>query len=182
MIELAKPPKEFQTARLLMRPPEMSDAEAIFERYAQDEQVTKYVVWSPHPTIETTREFILRCIRAWEDGSAFPWVILHKSDDRLIGMVEIRIEGYKVDLGYIIARPEWGNGYATEAVQSIVSWAIEQPSIFRVWALCDVDNIASARVLEKVGMDQEGVLRQFIIHPNVSKEPRDVYCCSLVKK
>lgn len=67
MIELAKPPKEFQTARLLMRPPEMSDAEAIFERYAQDEQVTKYVVWSPHPTIETTREFILRCVLAWED-------------------------------------------------------------------------------------------------------------------
>jgi RimJ/RimL family protein N-acetyltransferase len=137
---------------------------------------------SPRRRKRKKREFILRCIRAWEDGSAFPWVILHKSDDRLIGMVEIRLEGYKADLGYIVARPEWGNGYATEAVQSIVSWAIEQPSIFRVWALCDVDNIASARVLEKVGMDQEGVLRQFIIHPNVSKEPRDVYCYSLVKK
>jgi hypothetical protein len=53
--------------------------------------------------------------------------------------------------------------------------------IFRVWALCDVDNLASARVMEKVGMQREGILRRWILHPNLSDEPRDVYCYSVVK-
>jgi len=175
------PPRELQTTRLRIRPPKMEDAEAIYEGYAQDKQVTKYVIWSPHSSIEITREFMRRCIRVWEEKTAFPWVIIRRDENYVVGMVELRIEGHKADLGYVISRPEWGKGYATEAVQAVVSWAVEQPSIMRVWALCDVDNIASARVLEKVGMEREGVLRQFIIHPNVSKKPRDVYCYSLIK-
>ncbi len=53
---------------------------------------------------------------------------------------EIRIQGHNADLGYVIARPDWSKGYAAEAVQSVVNWAIEQPRIMRVWALCDIDN------------------------------------------
>jgi RimJ/RimL family protein N-acetyltransferase len=97
-------------------------------------------------------------------------------------MIEIRIEGHKADLGTVIARPDWSKGYAAEAVQSVVNWAIEQPRIMRVWALCDIDNDASAWVLEKVGMEQEGILRRFIMHPNTSDEPRDILCYSLVRK
>ena len=158
----------------------MEDAEAIYEGYAQDEQVTKYLIWSPHFSIETTREFMRRCTRVWEEKSAFPWVIIRRDENHVIGMVELHIEGHKAELGYVISRPEWGEGYATEAVLAVVSWAVVQPSIVRVWAVCDVDNKASARVLEKVGMEREGVLRKFIIHPNVSKKPRDVYCYSLI--
>ena len=175
------PPRELQTGRLRMRPPRMEDAEAIYKGYAQDEQVTRYVIWSPHSSIEVTREFMRRCTRVWEEKSAFPWVIIRRDENYVLGMVEFRIEGHKADLGYVLSRPEWGKGYTTEAVQAVVSWAVEQPSIMRVWALCDVDNIASVRVLEKVGMEREGVLRQFIIHPNVSKKPRDVYCYSRIK-
>jgi RimJ/RimL family protein N-acetyltransferase len=143
--------------------------------------VIKYLSWSPHSSIEITREFMRRCTRVWEEKTAFPWVIIRRDENYVIGMIEIRIEGHKADLGYVISRPEWGKGYATEAVQAIVSWAVEQPSIVRVWAVCDVDNKASARVLEKVGMEREGVLRKFTMHPNVSKKPRDVYCYSLIK-
>ena len=182
LIEIVIPPRKLQTARLQLRIPSMDDADAIFKSYAQDEQVTKYVIWSPHVSIEITREFLRRCIGVWEEESAFPWIIIRRDENYVIGMVELRIEGHKADLGYVIARPEWGKGYATEAVQAIVSWAIKQPSIMRVWALCDVDNKSSARVLEKVGMDREGLLRRFIIHPNESKKPRDVYCYSLIKE
>jgi RimJ/RimL family protein N-acetyltransferase len=103
----------------------MEDAEAIYEGYAQDEQVTKYVIWSPHSSVEITREFIHRCNRVWEEKSAFPWVIIRRDENYVIGMVEIRIEGHKADLGYVISRPEWGKGYATEVVQVVVSWAVE---------------------------------------------------------
>ena len=96
-------------------------------------------------------------------------------------MGEICIQGHKADLGFVIARPEWSKGYAKEAVQSVVNWAIEQPRIMRVWALCDIDNDTLAWVLEKVRMKREGVLRRFIVHPTVSKEPRDVFCFALIK-
>jgi RimJ/RimL family protein N-acetyltransferase len=68
-----------------------------------------------------------------------------------------------------------------EAARAIVDWGLSQNAIFRIWALCDVDNLASARVMEKIGMEKEGILRRCIIHPNVSDDPRDVYCYSMVK-
>jgi RimJ/RimL family protein N-acetyltransferase len=86
-----------------------------------------------------------------------------------------------VDLGYVLERASWGKGYMTEAVRFLVDWAVSQPSIYRVWATCDVTNLASAHVLEKVGMQREGVLRRWIMHPNLSEEPRDCYCYALVK-
>jgi len=68
-----------------------------------------------------------------------------------------------------------------EAAQAVVEWALAQPSIYRVWAVCDVDNLASARVLEKIGMQREGLLHRHIIHPNISAAPRDCWCFAKVK-
>lgn len=96
-------------------------------------------------------------------------------------MLEIRIDGHKMDLGYALAKRSWGQGYASEAVQAVVDWAFRQGEIFRVWAVCYVENAASARVLEKVGMQREGRLRRWNMHPNVGDEPGDCYCYSIVK-
>ena len=176
-----KPPKTFETARLVLRLPRMHDAESIFNKYAQDPEVSKYLFWRPHENIEITREFLRRCIRCWEDETAFPWIITLKAYSSLLGMIELRVNRYQADFGYGIARPYWGNGYTTEAVIAVVDWAIEQESIFRVWAICDIENAASARVLEKAGLQREGILRRFTIHPNIRNEPRDCFCYSIVK-
>jgi RimJ/RimL family protein N-acetyltransferase len=178
---MMKPPEIIETERLRLRPPVMEDAEAIFERYAQDTEVTKYLTWRPHRSIEETQDYLRRCLSVWEQASAFPWVICRKSDGQFIGMVEIRLGDHKSDLGYVLAREFWGNGYAPEAVKAITEWALAQAGVWRVWAVCDVDNLASARVLEKVGMQREGVLRRWIIHPNVSAEPSDAFCYAIVR-
>jgi RimJ/RimL family protein N-acetyltransferase len=159
----------------------MDDAKAIFEGYAQDNQVTRHLVWKPHVDIEETKRFLLGCVAAWQRDSRFPWAIILKESGELIGMIEIRVDGFKADVGYGLARSHWARGIATEALRPVVAWALAQPSIYRVWALCDVDNVASARVLEKVGMQREGLLRRNIVHPNISDEPRDCYCYALVK-
>jgi RimJ/RimL family protein N-acetyltransferase len=96
-------------------------------------------------------------------------------------MIEMRIDRFRADFGYAIAKPYWGNGYTTEAAKIIIQWALKQESIYRVWAICDVENLASARVMEKAGMQKEGILRRFTIHPNISAEPRDCYCYAIVK-
>jgi RimJ/RimL family protein N-acetyltransferase len=177
-----KPPEALETARLRLRLPKMEDAPSIFETYAQDPEVTRYLVWRPHRSIEETHQFLKRCLSTWLDGTAFTWVITRSGDDRAVGMIELRVDGHKVDLGYVLAKPHWGKGYMPEAVRALIDWALAQPAIHRVWAVCDIENLASARVLEKVGMQREGVLRRWSVHPNVGDVPRDSYCYSIVKR
>jgi [ribosomal protein S5]-alanine N-acetyltransferase len=178
---MLKPPNILETPRLLLRLPVMSDAEPIFRKYAQDPQVTKYLVWRPHERIEVTREFVQDCILSWDRGNAFPWVAARKDDDEVVGMFELRVDQFRADFGYVIAREYWGCGYATEITRAVIEWVMRQGSIYRVWAVCDIENAASARVMEKAGLQREGVLRRYMVHPNISAEPRDVYCYALVK-
>lgn len=175
-----KPPEILKTERLLLRPPAIEDAKLIFEQYAQDVEVTRYLVWKPHSSIEETQEFLLGCLSAWSDGDRFPWAILLKADNSLIGMVELRYE-HGATFGYVLGKKFWGCGYMPEAVRSLIDWALQQKSIYRVWSICDVENFASARVLEKVGMQRECVLQRWSVHPNISNEPRDCYCYAKVK-
>lgn len=175
------PPERIETARLSLRPPVTEDADAVFEKYAQDRNVTRYLTWRPHENIEETRAYLTCCVNAWSEGTAFPWALIRREDSEFVGMLEARIDSYKMDLGYVLAQSQWGKGYMPEAVRTVIDWAMNQSSIFRIWAVCDIENHGSTRVLEKVGMKREGILRRWIIHPNLSDEPRDCYCYSIVK-
>jgi RimJ/RimL family protein N-acetyltransferase len=176
-----KPPTTFDTPRLHLRPPVIEDAEALFAAYTHDPEVTRYLTWRPDQSVEDTRGFVRGCVAGCEKGSVLSWIIVRRQDEQLLGMVTMRISLFKADLGYVLARPFWGQGYMTEAVRTLVDWAIAQPEIYRVWATCDVESIASVRVLEKAGMQREGLLRRWIVHPNVSDEPCDSWCYSKVK-
>ena len=99
----------------------------------------------------------------------------------LAGMIEARLRGSSADIGYVLRRSLWRRGLMTEAVRFVVDWALSVPGVYRVWARCDVENVASARLLESVGMEREGVLRRWIVHPNISDEPRDALCYALVR-
>src|SRR6266498_3640156 len=171
--DLMKMPERIDTERLILRVPRIDDALVIFAGWAQDKAVTRYLTWRPHQRIEQTQEFVQSCLSAWEYETRFPYMITLKENDKVIGMIDPRIEGPKVGIGYVAARAHWGNGYITEATRAIVEWAFQQPSIYRVYATTDVENVASQRVLEKVGMQCEGILRKYIIHPNISDVPRD---------
>jgi ribosomal-protein-alanine N-acetyltransferase len=85
---------------------------------------------------------------------------------------------HRFDCGYLLAPRWWGQGLMTEVLSAVADWALQQASVFRISAVCDVDNIGSARVLEKAGFIREGVLRRWMLHPNVSDDPRDCYSYS----
>ncbi|MEN6645244.1 MAG: GNAT family N-acetyltransferase [Armatimonadia bacterium] len=174
-------PERFVTERLVLRKPRVEDAEAIFEGYAQDPEAVRYLVFTPYSEVEPVREWLRGRIEAWEVGEDLSWVLTYPEEDRCLGMVALRLQGCKADVGYVLARAHWGKGLMPEAVRAVVQWALTQPEIYRVWAVCDVDNVGSRRVMEKVGMESEGVLRRWGIHPNVSAEPRDAWCYSIVK-
>ncbi len=176
-----KPPESFDTARLLLRVPAMADAESIFQAYAQDSEVTRFMTWRAHKEISETEQFISGCIASWKDQIRFPYCIVLKNRNELVGMIDVRIASFRAEVGFVLSRQHWGQGIMTEATRTLVDWVSSQPQIYRVWAVCDMENVASARVLEKVGMQREGILRRYIMHPNVSDEPRDCYCYAIVK-
>lgn len=168
-------PDVMGTRRLILRKPRVDDAYLIFSAYAKDQEVTRYLTWKPHSSVEETLEFVHRAIDAWDKEEAYTWIITLRESSEVIGSIDLRVES-NANLGYVLAKPYWNLGYMTEAVRAVVAWAIEQDSVDRVWAVCDVENLASARVLEKAGLLREGILHHWIVLPNRSIEPRDCYC------
>jgi ribosomal-protein-alanine N-acetyltransferase len=176
-----EPPEQIGTERLVLRKPRLEDAPVLFAKYMQDPKVTRYTTWRPHQQVQEAEAFINGSMAAWESETRFPFVITIKEQDQPFGMIDFHIRGSTVGLGYVIAHSHQGNGYATEATRAIIHWAFQQPTIYRVNASTDVENIASQKVLEKAGMVREGLLRKYIIHPNISDIPRDSYMYAITK-
>jgi len=178
---VAKPPSEISTSSLRLREPVLADAEAIYEEYAADPDVTRYMTWVPHSAAATVADFLQVLAARANAGEEYSWVLTKSGSDRAIGMIGARVRGFKVDIGYVVGRAHWGKGYMTEAVTAVAERFLSMPEIFRVWAVCDMENPASARVLEKSGFTREGSLRRWMSHPNISPEPRDCYIYGRVR-
>jgi RimJ/RimL family protein N-acetyltransferase len=87
--------------------------------------------------------------------------------EEFLGVIELRLNPPKADLGYIFCEPFWGRGFASEVVKCVVDWAFSQPEIFRVWATCHPDNAASIRVLNKAGLSLEARLENWEPRPQL---------------
>ena len=131
--------------------------------YASDPQVVRYLDWGPS-SIEDTAAFLAlaRAARDATPRTAYHLTIALRADDRAIGGCRIEIRHAAAaagDLGFVLDRAHWGHGYATEAGRALLRFGFERLGLHRIWARCDVRNAASARVLEKLGMRREGLLR-----------------------
>lgn len=163
-----------ETERLLLRPPAPADAEAIFERYASDAEVTRYLSWPRHTSVLDTEAFVGFSIAEWARWGVGPLLAFDKSSKALLGSSGLVMEAADcAATGYVFARDAWGKGFATESLRAMVALAAEV-KVGRLYALCHVDHKASWHVLEKCGFRREGVLARHFVFPNLSPEPLDV--------
>jgi ribosomal-protein-alanine N-acetyltransferase len=172
--------EEIDTPRLHLRPPSVADAEEIYASYASDPEVTRFLLFRPDQTLPEIREFLENVALNWETRAAATWAIILKETGELIGMIDLRLEA-EANLGYVLSRRYWNRGLTTEAVRAVIAHAFQQPGIHRVWAVCAVENDASARVLQKAGMVFEGRLERHLVFPNLGDEPRDVFRYGIVR-
>lgn len=171
-----KAPQQLETARLLLRRPRLQDADAIFARYAADAEVTRYLAWPRHESIDLTRAFLEFSDVQWRRGPAGPYLIEGRDDGVVLGSTGLEFEDPEiVTTGYVLARDAWGKGYATEALGAVVDVARDL-GVASVYALCHVDHQPSWRVLEKGGFTREALLRGHVEFPNLPPGKRaDVY-------
>ncbi|OAM88467.1 GNAT family N-acetyltransferase [Termitidicoccus mucosus] len=178
-----RPPETFTTARLFARPPRPGDAASALESYAGDPVATRYLSWRPYSEIPPLAEFFAARARDWAGGALAPgshyaWLLFTRGTEALVGSISVLPERHKALFGYVLGRAYWRHGYAAEALAHLVEWALAQPPIHRAWAYCDVENPASARVMEKAGMAREGILRRWHVCPTIGPEPRDCITCA----
>jgi ribosomal-protein-alanine N-acetyltransferase len=163
-----KGPERFETSRLVLRKPTLADAEPVFIRYASDSEVTKYLGWPRHQSVDDTKAFLTFSDAEWSRWPAGPYLIESRSEHRVLGGTGLGFEAPLTAVtGYVLARDVWGNGYATEALTAIVDIA-KKLGVARLNALCHPDHPASTRVLEKCGFRLEQRLEQFAEFPNLN--------------
>jgi ribosomal-protein-alanine N-acetyltransferase len=170
-----------ETKRLILRRITINDAQDIFE-YASDKEIDKYVLWDYHKSIDDTNKYIEDVLKKYSDNLPSGWGIVHKQKNKLIGTCGYLIinENHKfAEIGYVLSRKYWNKGVVTEAVEEVIRHSFEILNMNRIQICSAVNNIASSRVAEKVGMKFEGILRERFI---MKGRYVDVKIYSLLKK
>lgn len=159
---ITKFPEIIETERLLIRPLRDSDENDIFE-YASNPEVAKFMAWDAHKTIEDTREFLRYIQELEQDRLQIDRGIELKENHKVIGTISFVTIDYSLrtaELGYCLSHNFWGHGYAVEAANAMIDAAVKSMGIHRIEAECAMDNFNSEKVLQKLGMQLEGILHQ----------------------
>ena len=149
---------ELETGRLILRRLDPADARDLFA-YASDPEMTHWVSWEPHPSIDESKAVLAQIIAECEQGKRAQWAIVDKRDRKMIGMVGFnrwRQEEQALEIGFSIARRHWGQGLMTEAVRAVLRFGFRELGVDRIVAKHASLNPAAGRVMAKAGMQCEG--------------------------
>ena len=152
-----------ETERLILRRFTLDDAEAMFRNWVNDSDVTRFLTWQPHGSIDFTRKISLSDISKYEDLTHYQWAIVPRALNEPIGginVVEIDETCNSIGVAYRIGKSWWRQGFASEALKSVIKFLFEQVGANRIAARYDTRNPNSGAVMRKCGMSYEGTLHQ----------------------
>ena len=150
---------ELETARLKLRRLSFDDVYDYYERLGSDGEVSKFMLFEPHQDIGETLALIEEALVRYEEESFYRWGI--ENEDGLIGVIELLHfdeESESCSFAYMLGKPWWGQGYATEAVQEVFRFAKEELGVKKITADHMAPNAASGAVMRKAGMTQAGII------------------------
>jgi ribosomal-protein-alanine N-acetyltransferase len=151
-------PTEILTPRLRLRALALDDAPAVFA-YASNAEVARFTLWRPHSSELFTKGFI----QALTQAQFLNWAIIKPPTDQAIGMIflhSLSKQHQRAEIAFNLAKAHWSQGLATEAASAVLDFAFKKLRVNRVEATCMPENLASRKVLEKIGMTCEGRMRQ----------------------
>lgn len=157
--------KIIKTERLVLRKFKMSDAEDFYNNVGSDKEVTKYVSWNNHESIDETRKILKKWISNYKDDYNYNWVMELSDSKEVIGTitgVHVDYKNETCEIGYVISSKHWNQGYGTEALKSVINY-LKNEGFKTIYAEYQRKNPASGRIMEKAGMEYEATLRNRII-------------------
>ena len=170
---------ELETERLLLRRMRLVDAEDMYE-YARQTEVTRYLLWSPHPDIAHTQDYLRYIASRYATGSFYDWAMVLKKNGKMIGtcgFTAFDCPNDSAEIGYVLNPAYRGLGLIPEAVEAVLDFGFDRLLLHRVEARFIEGNAASLRVMEKVGMRFEGYQRESML---IKGRYRTIGCCSLL--
>lgn len=156
--------QRIETKRLLLRKIKLSDAEMMFNNWASDEEVTRYLTWMPHESIENSKGLIGIWLEELQCDSCYKWCIELKETNQVIGTIDVVDMIKNIDsavMGYCLSSKYWNQGIMTEALSAVQQFLFEEVGFNRIEAYYHTANPSSGKVMEKSGMKYEGVRRQY---------------------
>lgn len=174
---------QIETERLFLRELKSTDVEAM-HRYLSDPEVTRYLA-TPSPSVQEAQYLLNFLISLYRKGEGFRWGITLKSGDAagiVIGTCGYHAwikDHFRAEIGYELAHDYWGQGIMVEAIKALLVFGFKDMALNRIEAMVLAGNKASARFLEKLGFQQEVVLREYEF---VLGRFRDVLLFSLLSK
>ncbi|MEH6939252.1 GNAT family N-acetyltransferase [Bacillus sp. JJ664] len=169
-----------ETSRLMLIEIESKHLDVIYQIFS-NEDVTKYYGMSPF-TNESQAKVMIESFRIrFENKQGLRWGILDKETNHLIGTIGLNnllLSSKRTEIGYDLLPTFWGNGIMSEAINEVITYCFETLSLFRIGAVIFPENIASMKVIEKLGFQKEGLLRGYIYQ---NEESHNVFVYSLLK-
>ena len=156
-----------ETKRLLLREFMVEDAEAMFQNWASDKEVTKFLTWPAYTSLDTAIHILNEWTASYEKPDFYQWAIVPKNLNEPIGsisVVSINEKTQMAEIGYCIGRPWWNRGITSEALSAVINFMFDQVGANRVQAKHDVNNPHSGLVMKKCGMKYEGTLRSAAVN------------------
>lgn len=174
--------KNLETERLILRKFEIEDAEGMFNNWANDPEVNKFLAWPLHKDVEETKSVISKWISKYEEGS-YNWIVETKDTHEVIGSICEEGKSVKhktISLGYCYGSKFWNKGYASEVLKRVIEYLLNEEDFYLVEANHRSSNPASGKVMQKAGMKYDGTLRERRINPDGSRA--DMVCYSIKKE
>lgn len=151
--------KQIETERLILRKFSLDDADAMYRNWAADDEVTKYLTWPSHSSIDVTKMVLADWVESYKNDDSYNWAIVLKEIGEpigSIGVVEKNDETEMVHIGYCISRKYWHKGITSEALKALIDFFFNEVGVKRVESRHDPRNPNSGGVMKKCGMIYEG--------------------------
>jgi len=156
--------RTIETERLVLRRYIPEDAQAMYDNWASDPEVTKFLTWPTYTSVEPAKMIIGEWIKAYENDDFYQWtIVLKENGEAPIGGISVVDKDDKVmraEVGYCLSRSFWHRGIMTEALNAVIDYLIFEVGMNRVEARHDTNNPNSGAVMKKCGMKYEGTSRQ----------------------
>ena len=150
------------TERLVLRRFTVDDAQAMYNNWANDERVCRFLSWSPHKSSEETKQLLEGWCDAYKNDTTYNWAI--EFSGTVIGsisVVEIKERHERAEIGYCMGYAYWNKGIMSEATKAVVDYLFSEVGVNRIDISHAVKNPASGRVAQKCGLTYEGTKREF---------------------